>query len=410
MLVKLTGVRKLRLFTALCCLVYFTSYLTRLNYAAALTAIIADTGYARAAVSLGVTSSFFSYGLGQLISGCIGDRACPHLVILVGLAGSSLCNALLPLLPGVYLMAGLWCVNGFFQAMLWPPLVRIMAEYLEPADYRKCASAVAAAACLGTVAVYCAVPLAILLGGWQLAFFGAAVCGVLVLLVWYLSARAFGLHALAGGPAHWERQEAPPPVLTLWRESGLGLIALAIVLLGALRDGVTTWMPANLQDTYHLPPAGAIAITAVVSVFSIGGIYLASHLQEKLQNELKTACILFAAGLCALALLVPFVQSSVLVSTTLMTANIALMHGANNMLIGRAPAHFYKYHCVSTMSGLLNFFVYVGASVSTYGIALLSGHLGWTITVAVWALLALLGTLCCLARIKTWQRFTCSSK
>ena len=406
MIRKLTNRHEIRIFTALCCIVYFTSYLTRLNYAASLTAIIEDMGTTKALASLAVTGSFFTYGLGQVLSGCVGDLVRPHRMIILGLCGTSVCNVLLPLMPSAGVMSAVWCVNGFFQAMLWPPLVRIMAEYLQPEDYQRASVFVSAASSVGTVAVYFLVPLCILAGGWRIAFYAAAVCGVGVAVLWRFGARAFGLTALTGSPARWEQQRPQTPLRHIFRASGLGLIAVAIILQGTLRDGITTWMPTTLTDVYHIPAAAAIAVTAIVSMFNIVSVFTASYLQNKLHNELLTSAVLFAVSLGSTALLVPFYASGVVFSSLLMSLAIAGSAGVNHMLISRVPVYFARYNRVSTMSGLLNFFTYVGSALSTYGIALLSEHFGWAVTIAVWAAIALVGTLCCALRVPSWKRFS----
>ena len=76
----------------LCGLVYFVSYVTRINYAAALAEIVADLGITKALASIAVTGSFITYALGQIISGFIGDKFDPRKVIIFGVVGTSLIN------------------------------------------------------------------------------------------------------------------------------------------------------------------------------------------------------------------------------------------------------------------------------------------------------------------------------
>ena len=64
--------RQRNAFCFLCCLVYFMSYLTRMNYAACLAEIQDSLGLAKSIVSLPVTGSFLTYGIGQLLCGFLG--------------------------------------------------------------------------------------------------------------------------------------------------------------------------------------------------------------------------------------------------------------------------------------------------------------------------------------------------
>ena len=47
------------------------------------------------------------------------------------------------------------------------------------------------------------------------------------------------------------------------------MIMIAIVLQGMLRDGVTTWMPSLIGETYNLGSSIAILTSVVLPIFSI---------------------------------------------------------------------------------------------------------------------------------------------
>ena len=83
---------------------------------------------------------------------------------------------------------------------------------------------------------------------------------------------------------------------------------------------------------------------------------------------------------------------------------LTIWHGINLMLITHVPKRFKKYGNVSTLSGVLNSCTYVGASLSTYAVALLSERVGWRNTVGVWALMAMLGLLCCVLVSRPWRK------
>ena len=74
------------------------------------------------------------------------------------------------------------------------------------------------------------------------------------------------------------------------------------------------------------------------------------------------------------------------------------------MLICMVPNFFRQSGKVSTVSGVLNCCTYIGSSVSTYGVALLSEKLGWGFTLTVWLGIALAGTLICILCIKPWKK------
>ena len=85
------------------------------------------------------------------------------------------------------------------------------------------------------------------------------------------------------------------------------------------------------------------------------------------------------------------------------------MHGINMLLISRLPAFFAQYGRVSTISGVLNTFTYIGSAASAYGFAAVSQRMGWTFTIGMWAVIALLGAACCGGSIRRWKKFISAS-
>ena len=88
-----------------------------------------------------------------------------------------------------------------------------------------------------------------------------------------------------------------------------------------------------------------------------------------------------------------------------MTLVSGLQGGINLMLISYVPKRFQPYGTVSTVTGLLDAFAYAGSAISTYVVAVIAERLGWGFTVGTWAVIAVLGTLACLAAVKPWRRF-----
>ncbi len=121
MLTKLTSEKQMKFLCFLCCLAYFMSYLTRINYAACMVELQSALQIGKSIAGLPVTACFLSYGLGQIICGFLGDKMKPQLMIFAGLAGVCACNLTVALIPRMEVITPVWCANGFFQAMLWPP-------------------------------------------------------------------------------------------------------------------------------------------------------------------------------------------------------------------------------------------------------------------------------------------------
>ena len=120
----------------MCCLVYFSSYLTRVNYAASILAIVDDLRITKTAASMAVTGAAITYGLGQFFSGVLGDKMRPDRLIFMGLLVTIGCNLAVSSLSNPAVMTGVWCINGLAQAMMWPPMTRILASNLDRDAYK----------------------------------------------------------------------------------------------------------------------------------------------------------------------------------------------------------------------------------------------------------------------------------
>jgi OPA family glycerol-3-phosphate transporter-like MFS transporter len=104
--------------------------------------------------------------------------------------------------------------------------------------------------------------------------------------------------------------------------------------------------------------------------------------------------------------MLPLLSSSLIASVIVLSLITAAMHGVNLLLISRVPLYYAKYGKISTVSGVLNAFTYIGSAASTYGVAVFSEKYGWYFTVGSWAVITLIGCLVCLINIRKWKKFT----
>lgn len=421
---KLTDRKSIRGMTLLLTTAYMVSYMTRLDFGAVIAEMVEQTGMTKGMLSAAVTGSAVSYGLGQLLSGYIGDRVSPKRLVLAGLLMTTAMNALIPFCGGHRQMLAVWCVNGLAQAFMWPPMVRLMSGLFSDRDYRSAATMVSLGGSFGTVAVYLGAPLLIWLSGWRAVFAAAAAAGAVMAVFWKSCCcepasdgtasdgtasdggdNVFAAHMPAGGTGENRRGKeglaGRASVLDIWPL--LLLVMLSIVLQGALRDGVTTWMPSYISETYDLGSEISILTGVALPIFSIVGVKCASLLYENaFRNPLKCAGVIFGAGAGA-ALALTFVTGrSAAASVACSAVLTGCMYGANLMLVSMVPPFFRRYGKISTVSGLLNCCAYVGSAVSTYGIALLSERAGWTATAFIWFVTALAGTALCFLGARSW--------
>ncbi len=383
-------------------LTYMTSYITRTNYGAIISEMVTATGIPKSLLSLSLTGSFITYGAGQIISGILGDKFSSKLLVSLGLSLSVLMNIAVPFCGSPYLMLVCWCINGFAQAFMWPPMVRLMTANFEGAKYDSAVVKISWGSSAGTIVVYLAAPLVISFASWKFVFWFSALCGIIMLAVWNI---------LCPNPNIAEEKKVCDAAAE--KTSGTKLLfspllialMLAIVLQGMLRDGVTTWMPSYICETYNLGNNIAILTGVVLPIFSIFCFQLTAYIHRvRIKNLVTCAGVIFAAGAVSAIALYLLTGKSAVASVLLSAVLTATMHGVNLLLVCMLPHYFQKYGNVSTVSGVLNSCTYIGSAASTYGIALISESSGWGTTLLIWFAIALAGTALCFGTAKRFKK------
>ncbi len=399
------------LIVAVLSLVYFVSYFARKDFAAVMAVMLSENVINKSEGGLIGMALFVCYGIGQLVSGYLGDKLRPSILLSLGLFTTALCNFLMPYIPSAALMIPVWAVNGFAQAMLWPPIVRILADTLSGEPFLRANLLVTSAAHVSTILLYIFVPICVKFYDWKTVFTVAAIISAVVLLIFIVAM----LSILSGegreGKATSSCGSKSTGLFGLLSESGLVRIFLAIIMMGFLRDGIESWLPTLYAEAFSRDAGEAVLVSAVLPVFSILSIVAitAAHKTALFNNEARGAAILFAA---AVALCIPmaiFINLDFavfrIICLVLACLVCACMHAVNFLFISCVPGRFAPYGRAATASGFSNACTYVGAAISMYGIGALADSLGWSLTVVSWILIAMLGVIFSLSAYKKYTEF-----
>lgn len=309
-------------------------------------------------------------------------------------------NFLIPFCQNPYQMLAVWSINGLAQAFMWPPMVKILTAVLTDEDYKKVITKVFWGSSAGTLLVYLCAPVLIMLLQWKAVFWASAAVGVLMAVCWH----CFSYEVeLVKQPKQKEKRQKNGAVLQLFAPYML-FIMLAIVFMGMLRDGATTWMPSYIGQTYRLSNEISILTGVAMPIFSVLCIQGSSFIYYKIKQPVLSAALFFGLGLLGSAGLLVFFGKSAGFAVFLFAILIGSTHGINFMLISMLPVYFQKNGNVSTVSGVLNFCTYIGSSVSTYGVALLSESKGWNFTILIWVILTAVGLAICTFCNRPFQR------
>lgn len=407
---KLESRKMARLLAILCCVTYIGSYLTRINFGAVTVEIIEAMGWDKPSVSAVTTGLFITYGIGQLISGWLCDRFSPTKIMLGGFVVSIAMNLAIPFCTTIPAMTAVWCVNGFAQAMMWPPIVRILAGYCHSKDYQEASMIVTWGCSIGTLAVYLLSSLCIAISGWKLGFFVSAALTTLICIGFCIFFPKIAAYAEANRRTDTaDTPDAPTAEKKTFEKMPralfyvLGITLLAIVAMGAIRDSITTWLPNYVSEVFRMGSESAILSGVVLPLINII-IYpfVLKYYRRFFTNELTCATSIYAMSTAVAVILYFTYNLSAALSIFLLSAICACMHAANFMLISLLPKRFDRYGKVGLISGVVNSAVYVGSAISIWGIAFIADNLGWSATVAVWAAASLAGAVFCIAVARRW--------
>ena len=401
---KLTTKKEINRMALLFAVTYMVSYITRTNYGAVVEAMAETTEYTKDLLSMALTGSFITYGTGQIISGLLGDRFSPKKLVSYGFIVTIIMNLLIPFCANPYQMLAVWCVNGFAQAFMWPPLAKLMSAFLSEENYRLVSVKVSWGSSVGTIIVYLTSSIIVSFTSWRMMFIFSAACGAIILFIW--NKFSYELDPSEQINPVKTEEKAPKKKMSgslLFAPVMIGAM-VGIIFQGMLRDGVTTWMPSYINDTYKLGSSIAILTGVVLPIFSIITFRLAGWMYKKITNPLLCAGVIFGFGTVAALALYLLSDFNPIFSVLFSAMLTGSMHGVNLILICMIPPYFSKYGNVSTVSGVLNSCTYIGSAISTYGIALLSEKKGWSFTLLMWLAIAAAGTLVCLVCVRAWKK------
>ena len=323
-------------------------------------------------------------------------------------------NVAMSFAGSIPLMAVVWFINGYAHAMLWPPMVRLMATSMNDIEYSYSAVRISCGSSGATIALYLITPLLLGFMSWNNVILSIAVVGAIITVSFVVAfpklfADKNDEEDIKAGDKKKTENGVPLPKGVF---VSIVLIIIAIALQGALRDGVGDWMPTFMADAFGLKPENAIIAGVIPAIFSMLSFYMFDKIYRRyFKNEISCAAFIFigAAVSSALLLLLNALSLSgvvfAAVSAFLIGFLIACMHGVNLMLITVVPKRFIKSGKVSTFSGLFNSATYIGAAIALPLFPALKSNFSWGVTIAVWGAISVAGAAVCFLTAPSWRRF-----
>lgn len=403
----LNDFKKSRLTVLALWLGYASSYFIRTCYAASINSIVSEGVLSKGKVGLIGTAFFVCYGVGQLISGLIGDKVNPFAMIIFGLTAGSLSCFAMAFADSLALMLFVWAFNGFFQSMLWSPILRIYSETIDKSLQKKSILHISLSLPVGTVCAYLASTLIIKYADYRYIFICGGICILMsalftLLTLLYIKKDINIITVKKEAKAHSQKKSG---FLTIAAASGLFVIIIPSFLHGMMRDGITNWVPTMITETYGVSASFSVFLTIALPIFNAFGAYAVVPLYKKLNNnEMKTSAVTGLIAIIPILLLMLNGKLPIFVIIILLAVTTSVMYALNYLIISLVPVRFSKYACTSTVSGVLNSAAHIGCAVSSYGFGAISQKAGWNIVIIIWLLSTILIFITSLSVSKKWNK------
>ena len=365
----------------LCWLAYSCSYIGKLSYNANIISI--GSAFSATNAECGMVSSFFFfvYGAGQIFNGIFCKKYNIKYVIFGALAVSAFMNLLIPVLPSFEMIKYVWLINGASMSFLWTSLIRLLSETLPTAEISKATVAMGTTVATGTFIVYGISAVFVAILSYHYTFITAGVVMLAVAVVWLLSydslvkplteERALSLSSSSNKSKSSFDIQGSLPVF-------VGIIAFFAVANNFVKDGITAWTPKILSFLYRTPDWLSILLTLLLALMAIFGSIVAVRLQQKTKNFVLSCVLLFLLGAALIATVILLIKTPLLPVTISCFAIVScLMAGVNNVITSMIPLALKERVGSGSLAGILNGFCYLGSTISTYGLGLISDVYDW---------------------------------
>ena len=404
-------------FIAVCWIAYSFSYIGRLNFSASMAEMTSSGVLLKSEAGTVTTGFFICYGLGQFLSGWLGDKVPPRYLVFAGLGCSSLINFAISFGPPVALMTLLWSANGLSQALLWAPICRIVSDRVQTSQRQKACTALATTMAGGTLFAYILSALLISAKGWSASFICGSVCTLAAALVWIIVTTKVEKSTDKNGiieetPVRIDDEgeavphdEIPENFIKLLLVSGLMTLAIASGVQGILKDCMSTWVPTFISDMFEMNSVVSILTGTLLPVFGLFGPYLANRILAKTRDELSSLFILFVISSVSLSLLALFGRFSIVVSIVALAVTYACSLGQNMFIVGTIPMYFHNVGKVSMITGTLNAVSYLSTAVLSWITGSLVDSAGWGIVMTLWLVLSAIAAVSVIFSKRRWNKF-----
>ena len=371
--------RQSKMLIFMCWALYVAAYIGRYSYNANKLPMSIAYGV-DSDTEMGLISSFFffAYGAGQIVNGLLCKYYNLKYVLPFSVTASAIINFIIFLgIAPFWSLKFLWLLNGVVQSVLWSSLLLALSRSLDEHYIKKAIIAMSTTASIGTLLAYGISALLALINGFKYTFLIAAIVMLAVAAVWL-----FIYDKMTDGSA--KNVTAPEsgdiPVKKKTDKSVFKILVIFgvfAIVINFIKDGLTTWVPEILFDTYSLPESLSILLTLVLPILTVFGTTFVVFLNKRIKDYVALILVLFGLASILVGIVVALLSTPLWGIILAAFGLIALlMGGSNNVVTSILPLSVRDKANSGFVGGMLNGCCYVGSTLSSVGLGALSDHYG----------------------------------
>ncbi len=346
--------------------------------------------------TIGVVSSalFWCYAFGQLVSGRLGSLFGYKKLMIFGVASSAILNVIISFQHSLVVIAVLWGLNGFCQAMVWANGIGVLNKWW-PKERRGFASGLATSfSGVAQVVTYLTINLCLALNpewGWRAGFRFPMIPMVLILIAFIAFFKEkpedIGLKAFEETDKTLDEKDSALetkikqkgffyPYKLLFSEPKVIVFCLISAIAGIGRYGLLTWVPTYFMDEMNLSVKEGIFSSILLPIGQACAMFVFPFITDKVFKGRREPMLILAAIVAFAGMITfPFFRTQLPATVMLFVVGVfSMVTGVIWAIAGDMGGRALS----ATVVGVLDWAVYMGAAIQASVFGFVQEKFGWS--------------------------------
>lgn len=346
--------------------------------------------------TIGVVSSalFWCYAFGQLISGRLGSYFGYKKLMIFGVISSAILNIIISFQHSLAVIAVLWGLNGFCQAMVWSNGLGVINKWW-PKENRGFATGLTTAFSGAAQAVtYLTVNWCLILNpewSWRAGFRFPIIPMILILVVFILffkeTPEKIGLapfkednETIGADDITLEKEISQKgffyPYKLLFSEPKVIIFCLISAIAGIGRYGLLTWIPTYFTEALGLTLKDDMFTYIVLPLGQASAMFVFPLITDKIFKSKREPMIILASVIAFLGMICfPLFKTQLPATIMLFVVGVfSMVTGVIWAIAGDIGGRALS----STVVGILDWAVYMGAAIQATIFGFVKDAFGWS--------------------------------